>query len=217
MRLATIFLVCFVFSCDEPIDRSFAYWTYVIHARDYQRVNETSDLENRDGSGSCQFIAQAADSLITHIEFLEKVLLDSAGQTDPRQWKGGDAPDMERLLLIEPSTRILVGDPSDPDTGLYSGMRLRQHIAHYTELVGELDPACRSYLYTDDMEDGSGTLNLWVNVRFYHLPLITVLDELNSLKIQVRISEMEGLKACRSGFLLMETRGDTVPPWRVEW
>lgn len=197
MRLLIIVPCALVTSCSEPIDGSFSYWTYVTHARDYERVNEVSNLDPRAASKRCVFVARAADSLIAHIEFLEKVLLDSAGQADPRQWKGPGAPDMERLLSVEPATSILIGNPSAPDTGPNSGECLRQHIEHYGEVVGGMAPACRAYLYSGDLMDASGILNRWVNVRFYHLPLIAVLDELNSLKTQVRIAEIQGLRSCQ--------------------
>lgn len=203
--------------CSEPIDRSFSYWTYTNHALDYDRIEQSAFGARRLTSERCHFIIEATDSLIEHIESLEQALLDSARQPDPREWAQTKAPEMGRLLAIEPSTSILIGDPSLPNQGPLSGEALREHIAHFTEVVGELARGTRHELFTGDLMDQSGTLNYWGNVRFYHLPLIAVLDELNTIKMNVRSSEMEGIAACECQLAMILAKGDSVPLWKWKW
>lgn len=216
-RLYLLLIIVLLNGCSRSNDQTFSYWTYTNHALDFDRIEQILIATRRISPERCGFIAQAADSLIAHIEQLEQVLLDSANQPDPRKWGRNNAPDMVRLLSIEPASSILVGDPSAPNEGPLSGESLRHHIAHFRELVGGLARGASQGLYSDDLVDQSGTLNRWVNVRFYHLPLIAVLDELNTLKIHVRATQMEGIANCERSLALMQARGDSIPPWSLKW
>jgi len=128
--------------------------------------------------------------MIQVVEATEKALLDSAEQVDIRSIGDQGVPDMKRLLDYRSSSAILIGDePARPSLGEHSAETLKRLINDHINLMAQEcsieTNLLHAYLSTDDIRSPNGLMNSWSVGTFYHMPLISALDELNSIKIRL--------------------------------
>lgn len=182
-------------SCEEPLEQTFAYWSYMSHVDEYNTLRNTTDARVDTGLTDQRALRDLTYQMILSVEEIERTLLDSVGQEDFRAVRNGQIPDMHKLLDYKVSSDMLIGDePGRPSTGPHSAEALKKqldnHIIELTRLSGLEPSMLRTILRTDDVHAPDGILTFWSTGTFYHMPLISALDELNSIKIKLVLLEL---------------------------
>ncbi|MEZ4788447.1 MAG: hypothetical protein R2811_00345 [Flavobacteriales bacterium] len=200
---APITITTLFYGCSQSIGNRAWYYAYLNHAEEYNMVTHSvmSELERMQANGDS--IDFGCASLIDQIESIEQELLRRAGQVDVRLDRTDDPPAMNMLMDYEISTAMLIGEePAKPDTGQYTAYNLKMRMM---DAVHSLSACCngnpdlfQAILNTEDVRQGQyGIMTSWEAANFYHLPLVSVLDKLNDIKMKVRYAELQAL-ACRS-------------------
>lgn len=186
-------------SCSGDRAANAWYFTYLRNVKEYEALSEyTKALADRNEM-SRDTVVVLSGSLIALVDSVEQQLLLSAGQEDIRISQATRPGDMDKLMDYSISTELLIGpDVTRPVMTPLSAQVLKARIDDYAKKISGSSDELWSYYRTilstgNELSGEHEPMVPWVIKEFYHMPLISVLNKLNDIKIRIRYIEMQAI------------------------